>query len=163
MCLVAQLCLTLCDPMDCSPPGSSVHGTVQAAIMEWTAMPSSRGSSWIRVKPESLMSPSLAGRFFTTRATWLTDTGKGTTTRDWWAEQLPELPCLSSYGNTEGDPVRLSVGPDFWIESWRTSSTHPEKELASCTHFIYTKHCSVPLGVFLAQQPWWKNSGRKPI
>ena len=34
--------------------------------------------------------------------------------------------CLSSYGNTEGDPVRLSVGPDFWIESWRTSSTHPD-------------------------------------
>ena len=37
--------LTLCDPMNCSPPGSSVHGIFQARILEWVAMPSSRGSS----------------------------------------------------------------------------------------------------------------------
>ena len=42
-----QWCLTLCDPMDCSPPGSSVHGILQAKILEWGAMPSSRGSSQI--------------------------------------------------------------------------------------------------------------------
>ena len=42
---VAQSCLTLCDPMDCSPPGSSVHGILQARTLEWVAMPSSRGSS----------------------------------------------------------------------------------------------------------------------
>ena len=41
----AQSCLTLCDPRDCSPPGSSVHGIVQARILEWVAMPSSRESS----------------------------------------------------------------------------------------------------------------------
>ena len=41
---VAQLYLTLCDPMDCSPPGSSVHGISQARILEWVAMPFSRGS-----------------------------------------------------------------------------------------------------------------------
>ena len=40
-----QLCLTPYDPMDCSPPGSSVHGILQARILEWNAMPSSRGSS----------------------------------------------------------------------------------------------------------------------
>ena len=40
-----QLCPTLCDPMDCSPPGSSVRGIFQARILEWVAMPSSRGSS----------------------------------------------------------------------------------------------------------------------
>ena len=40
-----QSCLTLCSPVDCSPPGSSVHGTLQARIVEWVAMPSSRGSS----------------------------------------------------------------------------------------------------------------------
>ena len=40
-----QLCPTLCNPMDCSPPGSSVHGILQARILEWVAMPSSRGSS----------------------------------------------------------------------------------------------------------------------
>ena len=45
LCLVAQLCWTLCDPMDRSPPGSSVHGIPQARILEWFAMPSSKGSS----------------------------------------------------------------------------------------------------------------------
>ena len=40
-----QSCLTLCNPMACSPPGSSVHGVLQASILEWVAMPSSRGFS----------------------------------------------------------------------------------------------------------------------
>ena len=40
-----QSCLTLCDPMDCTPPGFSVHGILQARILEWLAVPSSRGSS----------------------------------------------------------------------------------------------------------------------
>ena len=40
-----QVCSTLCDLMDCSPPGSSVHGVLQARILEWVAMPSSREHS----------------------------------------------------------------------------------------------------------------------
>ena len=44
-CLVAQSCLTLCDPMDCSPPGFSVRGISQARILEWVAISFSRGSS----------------------------------------------------------------------------------------------------------------------
>ena len=47
-CSVAQLSLTLCDSMDHSPPGSSVHGVLQARILEWVAYPFSRGSSWPR-------------------------------------------------------------------------------------------------------------------
>ena len=43
--VVIQSYPTLCGPMDCSPPGSSVHGILQARILEWVAMPSSRGSS----------------------------------------------------------------------------------------------------------------------
>ena len=43
--VVAQLCPTLCDPMDCSPSGSSVHGILQARILEWVAISFSRGSS----------------------------------------------------------------------------------------------------------------------
>ena len=43
--LVIQSCLTLCDPTDCSLPGSSVHGILKARILEWVAIPSSRGSS----------------------------------------------------------------------------------------------------------------------
>ena len=59
---VAQSCLTLCNPMDCSPPGSSVHGILQARILEWVAISSSRGSS----QPWDWTSVScIAGRFFT--------------------------------------------------------------------------------------------------
>ena len=46
LCSVAQSCLSLCDHMDCCPPGSSVHGILQARTLEWAAIPSSRGSSW---------------------------------------------------------------------------------------------------------------------
>ena len=42
MCSVAQLCLTLCDPMDCSLPCSSVHGILQARILDWVAISFSR-------------------------------------------------------------------------------------------------------------------------
>ena len=45
--LVAQ-CLTLCNPLDCGPVGSSVHGIFQARILEWAAIPFSRGSSGAR-------------------------------------------------------------------------------------------------------------------
>ena len=54
--LVAQLCPTLWDPRDCSPPGSSVHGIFQARRLEWVAMPSSKGSSWPR---DQTVSPAL--------------------------------------------------------------------------------------------------------
>ena len=63
---VTQLCLTLCNPMFCSPPGSSVHGILQARILEWAAVPFSRGSSqprdWTQVSH-------ITGRFFTSWAT----------------------------------------------------------------------------------------------
>ena len=47
-CSVTESCLTLCNPMDCSPPGSSVHGTFQARVLEWVAISFSRGSSQTR-------------------------------------------------------------------------------------------------------------------
>ena len=47
-CLVTMLCPTLCEPVDCSPPGSSVRGILQATILEWVAISFSRGSSWSR-------------------------------------------------------------------------------------------------------------------
>jgi len=50
---VAQSCLTLCDPVDCSLPGSSVHGIFQAIVLEWIAISFSRGSSQPRVEPGS--------------------------------------------------------------------------------------------------------------
>ena len=57
---VTQSCLTLCDPMD-----FTVHGSLQARILEWVAFPLSRDLPNPGVKPMSLTSPALAGRFFT--------------------------------------------------------------------------------------------------
>ena len=57
-----QLCLTVCDLMDCSPPSSSVHGVLPARILEWLAMPSSRGSSPAR---DQTHVSSIAGGVFT--------------------------------------------------------------------------------------------------
>ena len=70
--LHAQSYLTLCDPMDCSLPGSSVHGIFQARILESVVISSSGGSFWPRdqPKPESLTFPALAGRFFTLSTAW---------------------------------------------------------------------------------------------
>ena len=55
----AQSCLTLCDPMDCSLPGSSICGILQARIVEWVAMSSSRDLPDPGIKPMSPVSPAL--------------------------------------------------------------------------------------------------------
>ena len=63
MCVsVAQSCPTPCNPMDCSPPGSSVHGILQARTLEWVAIPFSRGSFWPR---DRTWVSHTTGRFFT--------------------------------------------------------------------------------------------------
>ena len=64
--VVSQLCPTLCSPMDCSSPGSSVHGILQTRILEQIVIPFSRGSSWPRDRTQASC---IAGRFFTTWAT----------------------------------------------------------------------------------------------
>ena len=64
--LVAQPCPALCDPVDCSPPGSSVHGILQARLWQWVAISSSRGSSQPRDQTQVSCN---AGRFFTVWAT----------------------------------------------------------------------------------------------
>ena len=64
--LVTHSCLTLCDPMDCSPPGFSVHEICQARILEWVAISSFRGSS--RPRDQTQVS-GIAGEFFTVWAT----------------------------------------------------------------------------------------------
>ena len=60
--LVAQLCLTLCDPMDCSPPGCFIHGVLQARILKWVAISFSRRSSQPR---DQTWFSHFAGRLFT--------------------------------------------------------------------------------------------------
>ena len=78
--LVAQSCLTLRDPMDYSPPGSSIHGLLQARILEWVAIPFSRES--FQPKDRTWVTPT-AGRCFTI-----------------WANR--EAWCNSSSINTQG-------------------------------------------------------------
>ena len=53
VCVLVTLILTVCDSMDCSPPESSVHGILQARILEWVAIPFSRGSSNLGIEPGS--------------------------------------------------------------------------------------------------------------
>ena len=65
--LVAQSCPTLCDPKHYSPPGSSVHGILQARTLEWVAISFSRGSSWTR---DWTQASCIAGRRFTVWATF---------------------------------------------------------------------------------------------
>ena len=60
-CVCTQPCPTLCDPTDCSPPASSVHGISQVRILEWVAIASSRDHPDVGIKP---VSPSLVGGFF---------------------------------------------------------------------------------------------------
>ena len=69
LCLHAQWCLSLCDPMDCSPPGSSVHGILQARILEWVAVSLSRGSSEPGIQPRS---PELETFWATSLLFWAT-------------------------------------------------------------------------------------------
>ena len=91
------------DPMDCSPPGSAVHGILQAGILEWVAMPSSRESS--RPRDGTLVSYAscIEGGFVSTSAThlcayiqrlilsdWLTEVGKSYTCRVGWQPGDPK-------------------------------------------------------------------------
>ena len=64
MWLAAQLCPTLCDPLDCSLPGSSVHGIFQARTLERVAISFSRGSSWPRDQAYIFCVSCIAGKFF---------------------------------------------------------------------------------------------------
>ena len=63
--LVSQLCPTLCDPMDCNPLGSSVHGISQQEYWSGLAFPTPGDLAVLGIEPVSLKSPALAGRLFT--------------------------------------------------------------------------------------------------
>ena len=65
LCVHTLSCPTLCDPMDYSPPGSSVHGISQARILSGLPFPSPGDLPNPGIEPESLLSPALAGGFFT--------------------------------------------------------------------------------------------------
>ena len=105
--LVTQSCLTLCVPTDCSPPGFSVHGILQARILDWIAIPFSRGSSWPR---DRTWVSCTAGRFFTIWAS-----GKSWGRKGWsisWRCPwflIPKLMLVSWQCGASGQPVHWQV------------------------------------------------------
>ena len=112
-----QSCLPLCHPPNCSTLGSSVHRILWARILDWAAMPSSRGSSWFRMEPVSLKSVALAGGFFTTSTTRLqNDQSKiqrGRKERNFWSgptviyeERKEESMAESRWKQTCWEPVK---------------------------------------------------------
>ena len=108
--LFAQSCPTLCDPVDCSPPGSSVHGTLQARILEWIAIPFSRGSSWPR---DQTWVSCIADGFFTIWAT----RGAQEIVKDRGA-------CRDAvHGVAEGT----------WLSTWTTTTQSPTSQCKKAT------------------------------
>ena len=106
--------LTFCHPMDCSPPGSSVRGFLQARILEWVAMPSLRGSSWLQgIQPACLMSSVLAGGLFTTSATWEAQ-------EESWAKLNSHSQEMLKLGRewTSFPTLPPSTGSFHWITEW---------------------------------------------
>ena len=96
-CLVAQSCPTLCDPMDCSPPDSTVHGILEARILEWVAISCSRGSSDPGTEPRS---PALAGGFFTTMPPGKPTAAPSPSSSLWGPH--PDLPWVSYGRSSQG-------------------------------------------------------------
>ena len=76
MCSAAKSCLTPCDPMDCSPPGSSVPGISQATALEWVATSFSRGSSWPRDWTCSSYASCIGRQILYHWATWKPDSAE---------------------------------------------------------------------------------------
>ena len=140
---VAQPCPTLCNPMDCSPPGFSVHGILQAEYWSGLPFPSPGDLPNPGVKPESLMSPALAGRFFTTSTTWDRHFGA----------QIPALPdqvgesrqvtlslVPSVSSSISGEkPTRLQgccgAGMQQWQASLLTVNRCPERDAPTPQHW----------------------------
>ena len=103
---VAQSCPTLCDPMDCSLPGSSVHGIFQARILEWVAISFSRGSSWPRDRTQV---SGIVGRCFTV---W--------PTRDWANSTVSKANVVDSSQSLAPQEPAVSISKESrWISQFK--------------------------------------------
>ena len=109
-----QPCLTLCDVMDCSPLGS-LHGFLRARILEWVAFPSPGDLLNPGIKPTSLMSPALAGGFFTPSAAW---------------EELPYEPVV---------PPLATYPEKTIIQNETMTATKPPPPLPQCSLQHYSR------------------------
>ena len=118
-----QSCLTFCDPMDWSLPSSSVHGILQAKILDWVAIPFSRGYSWHR--DQTLVS-CIAGRVFTIWATiWIRVIPNSSSQTEPWPS--PRQFEATESGPRWREPLRLTdrnVAPPLpvWLQVFQNSS-----------------------------------------
>ena len=114
--LVVQSCPTLCNPMDCSPLGSSVHGISQARILEWAAIPFSRGSSWSR---DRTWVSCIAGRFITVWATrearW--QRLRQSTHKEKETGDFPGAPNAGGLGSVSGEGTRFCMSQRKFIHA----------------------------------------------
>ena len=113
--LVTQSCLTLCDPMDWSLPGSSVLGILQTRILGWVAIPFSRGSSWCR---DQTWGSCLAGSFFTIWATREAQPAPGTWGYTWGTELTNHRAAYCRLNCVFPKFIRWSLNPrclEIWL------------------------------------------------
>ena len=95
-CSVAQSCLTLCNPMDGSPPGSSVHGILQARVLEWVVISSSQGSSLTQGSHPGLLRLLHCRQILYQWATWEVLVPQTPLQKGWWLAYKRDSRMLSS-------------------------------------------------------------------
>ena len=123
--LAAGSCPTLCDPMDYSPTGCSVHGVLQARILEWFAISFSMGSSsprdwtWVFC---------IAGRFFTIKCN----------TKWQWINGLVILRSLNSTGKWNGEPEQKNQSNLYQPLHWNGFKTRGKKKFCSFPSLIHS-------------------------
>ena len=110
VCVSTQWCLTLCNPMDQHPPGSSVHGTFQARILEWVAIYFSRGSSLLRHWIQVSCIFCIGGGFFNS---WVTTEAPRKLVYKGYSQSSLEHSIF--HLNKTDLPQKESI---LWIEQW---------------------------------------------
>ena len=135
LCLVAQLSLTLCNPMGCSPPGSSVHRILQARILEWVVMPSSR-----------LFSPPRD-------QTHIISMGSRRVRHNWGTSLSLSLSCI---GEGNGNPLQCSClenprdGRALWAAIYGVTQSRTQlKQLSSSSSSSSSKNLLYSIGTIL--------------
>ena len=128
-CSVSQLCLTLCNPLDCGPPGSSILGILQAGILEWVTIPFSRGPSDPGIKP---VSPDYytVGRFFTTEPV-------GKPALHLYFHLLHKCHCMGRFSLTIIYKTGLPLPPDLTPEICLCLLTVPHSNFKFHVYFIH--------------------------
>ena len=111
---VTQYCLSLCHPMDCIPPGSSLHGIFQARIVEWVVIPISRRSSPSR---DQTWVSCIAGRFFTVWA--IREAPLGTYLATFYKSDVLKFIFLRKRERDKHFSVNTGLSPEMMVFPWQ--------------------------------------------